>query len=44
MIHTFGTFAFNDATLELTRDGRRVALKPQPARGLARLLCGAGSS
>ena len=43
MIHAFGTFAFDDATLELTRDGRRVALEPQPARALARLLAGAGT-
>ena len=38
MIYTFGTFAFDDATLELTREGRRVAIEPQPARALARLL------
>lgn len=42
MIHSFGTFAFDDATLELTREGRRVHLEPQPARALARLLAGAG--
>lgn len=42
MIHVFGTFAFDDSTLELTREGRRVALEPQPARALARLLAGAG--
>ena len=28
-IHTFGTFAFDSGSLELTRDGRRVALEPQ---------------
>jgi DNA-binding winged helix-turn-helix (wHTH) protein/TolB-like protein len=42
MTYTFGTFAFDSGSLELTRDGRRVALEPQPARGLARLLAGAG--
>ena len=41
-IHTFGTVAFDSGSLELTRDGRRVALEPQPARALARLLRGAG--
>jgi DNA-binding winged helix-turn-helix (wHTH) protein/TolB-like protein len=43
MTYTFGTFAFDDATLELTREGRRVSLEPQPARALARLLAGAGA-
>ncbi len=43
MIYSFGTFSFDDATLELTREGRRVALEPQPARGLARLLTAAGT-
>ncbi len=43
MIYAFGTFAFDDVTLELTREGRRVALEPQPARALARLLAGAGA-
>ncbi len=43
MVHAFGTFAFDEVTLELTRDGRRVALEPQPARALARLLAGAGT-
>lgn len=42
MIHAFGTFAFDDSTLELTREGRRVGLEPQPARALARLLASAG--
>ncbi len=42
MIHAFGIFAFDDATLELTREGRRIALEPQPARALARLLASAG--
>ena len=43
MIYSFGTFAFDDATLELTREGRRVHLEPQPARALARVLAGAGA-
>lgn len=34
----FGTFCFNPASLELTRDGRAVRLEPQPARALALLL------
>jgi DNA-binding winged helix-turn-helix (wHTH) protein/TolB-like protein len=42
MIYAFGTFVFESGSLELTREGRRVALEPQPARGLARLLAGAG--
>lgn len=42
MTYSFGTFAFDSASLELTREGRRVALEPQPARALARLLAGAG--
>jgi len=39
----FGTFTFDDGTLELARDGRRVALEPQPARALAVLLSRAGT-
>lgn len=42
MIHSFGTFTFDSGSLELAREGRRVALEPQPARALARLLAGAG--
>lgn len=42
MIHTFGIFSFDSHSLELSRQGRRVALEPQPARALARLLAGAG--
>lgn len=38
----FATFVFSSATLELTRDGRRVALEPQPAKALAVLLARAG--
>ncbi|MEP7116606.1 MAG: winged helix-turn-helix domain-containing protein [Acidobacteriota bacterium] len=43
MIYTFGIFSFDAGSLELTREGRRVALEPQPARALARLLAGAGA-
>ena len=43
MTYTFGTFVFDDATLELTREGRRVPVEPQPARALARLLAGGGA-
>lgn len=42
MSYFFGTFTFDPGSLELTREGRRVALEPQPARALARLLAGAG--
>ncbi len=42
MTYTFGVFAFDVRTLELTRDGRRVALEPQPARALALLVSRAG--
>lgn len=42
MIYSFSTCAFDDTSLELTRNGRRVALEPQPARALALLLARAG--
>lgn len=42
MIYSFSTFAFDAASLELTRDGRRVSLEPQPARALAVLVSRAG--
>lgn len=42
MIYAFGTFSFADDTLELTREGRRIALEPQPARALALLVSKAG--
>ncbi|MBL8135411.1 MAG: winged helix-turn-helix domain-containing protein [Acidobacteria bacterium] len=42
MAWSFGVFQFDEASLELTREGRRVALEPQPARALARLLAAAG--
>jgi DNA-binding winged helix-turn-helix (wHTH) protein/TolB-like protein len=38
----FGTFAFDDRTLALTRSDRPVPLEPQPARALALLLAYAG--
>ena len=37
-MYSFGTFSFNPASLELTREGRPVRLEPQPARALALLL------
>lgn len=42
MSFLFGTFRFDPASLELTRDGRAVRLEPQPARALALLLSRAG--
>jgi DNA-binding winged helix-turn-helix (wHTH) protein len=38
----FATCEFDLDTLELTRQGRRVALEPQPAKALALLLTHAG--
>lgn len=38
VILQFGTFEFDDQSLELRRGGRLVALEPQPARALAILL------
>ncbi len=43
MNYSFGTFHFDGGSLELTREGRRVHLEPQPARALARLLAAAGA-
>ena len=40
--HCFGVFAFDERTLELSREGRRVAIEPQPARALALLVARAG--
>lgn len=42
MTYTFGVFRFDGASRELMREGRRVALEPQPARALALLLSRAG--
>ncbi len=42
MIYSFGTFRFDDGSLELSREGREVRLEPQPARALALLLSRAG--
>ena len=42
MTYRFGIFAFDDRTALLTRADRVVALEPQPARALARLLSRAG--
>lgn len=38
MIHRFGAFEFESDTGELSRNGRAVALEPQPAKALALLL------
>ena len=37
-IYRFGVFEFDSGTSELRKSGRVVALEPQPARALARLL------
>jgi DNA-binding winged helix-turn-helix (wHTH) protein/TolB-like protein len=42
MVFRFGVFEFDESTGELRKQGRVVALEPQPARALARLLAGAG--
>jgi DNA-binding winged helix-turn-helix (wHTH) protein/TolB-like protein len=42
MIHRFGTFEFDDETGELSRNGRAIALEPQPAKALALLLATPG--
>ena len=38
MIHRFGTFEFDSETSELRRNGRVIALEPQPAKALTLLL------
>lgn len=38
MTRQFGTFEFDDTSLELRRNGRLVPIEPQPARALALLL------
>jgi len=38
MIYRFGTFEFDSETGELGRNGRAIALEPQPAKALALLL------
>lgn len=42
MTFRFGTYAFDDRTLLLTRSDRPVPIEPQPARALALLLAHAG--
>ncbi len=42
MIYRFGVFEFDTATGELRKNGRAVALEPQPAKALALLLARAG--
>lgn len=38
MVHRFGVFEFDDESKELRKNGRGVALEPQPAKALALLL------
>jgi DNA-binding winged helix-turn-helix (wHTH) protein/TolB-like protein len=42
MIHKFGSFEFDSDNGELRKNGRAVALEPQPAKALALLLSRAG--
>jgi DNA-binding winged helix-turn-helix (wHTH) protein/TolB-like protein len=42
MIHRFGTFEFDSNSGELRKNGRAVALEPQPAKALALLLSKGG--
>ena len=42
MRHKFGVFEFDAETGELRKNGRTVALEPQPAKALALLLARAG--
>ncbi len=42
MLHKFGVFEFDSDTGELRKNGRAVALEPQPAKALALLLARAG--
>ena len=42
MVHRFGTFEFESETGELRKNGRAVALEPQPAKALAALLARPG--
>jgi len=42
VVHRFGIFEFDNESSELRKNGRAVALEPQPARALALLLARAG--
>lgn len=42
MLHKFGVFEFDSATGELRKNGRAVALEPQPGKALALMLARAG--
>ena len=44
MIYRFGVFEFESDSGELRRNGRSVALEPQPAKALALLLARAGDT
>ena len=43
MIHRFGLFEFDDESGELRKNGRALALEPQPAKALALLLSKGGA-
>jgi len=42
MVHRFGVFEFDDESKELRKNGRGVALEPQPAKALVLLVSRAG--
>jgi DNA-binding winged helix-turn-helix (wHTH) protein/TolB-like protein len=42
VVHKFGIFEFDDESGELSRNGRAIALEPQPAKALALLLARPG--
>jgi len=42
MVHRFGVFEFDDDGKELRKNGRIVAIEPQPARALRLLVSRAG--
>jgi len=42
VVHKFGTFEFDADSRELRKNGRAIALEPQPAKALALLLAKAG--
>jgi DNA-binding winged helix-turn-helix (wHTH) protein/TolB-like protein len=44
VIYRFGTFEFDSESGELSRNGRAIALEPQPAKALTLLLTNAGES
>ena len=44
MIHRFGVFEFDSESGELRKNGRAVALEPQPRKALALLLARPGDA